>query len=167
MTSRRRDVASTLRLSQVTPRAIAYTATQLVFSLNTSRDWRHEHAGFHYPSFYNFIVDYFEDVDDDLSKKANAELLCWWNRYFVFCFLWSPLTVSFRMVFPSTTHKAATLTPRATSALSQKRLQESRARRARMALASNVQQQQAMAVESGGTQNARGNCETGRRESSD
>ncbi|KAI0263705.1 hypothetical protein BGY98DRAFT_877571, partial [Russula aff. rugulosa BPL654] len=52
VTSRRRDVASTLRLNgQVTPRAIAYTATQLVFSLNTSRDWRLEHAGFHYPSF--------------------------------------------------------------------------------------------------------------------
>lgn len=82
MRSRRRDVASTLRLNgQVTPRAIAYAATQLVFSLNTSPDWRHKHVGFHYPSFYNFIVDYFEDVDDDISKKANFELLCWWNRY--------------------------------------------------------------------------------------
>jgi len=68
----------------VTPHAIAYTAMQLVFSLNTSRDWKTKHAGFHYPSFYNFIVDYFEDVEDDISKEAITELLRWWNRYFFF-----------------------------------------------------------------------------------
>jgi len=76
VTSRWCNVANTLNLNgQVTPRAIAYAATQLVFSLNTSREWRKEHAGFHYPSFYNFLVDYFEDVEDDFSKEANEELL--------------------------------------------------------------------------------------------
>jgi len=34
--------------------------------------------------FYNFIVDYFEDVEDDISKEAITELLHWWNRYFFF-----------------------------------------------------------------------------------
>ncbi len=76
VTSRWRDVANTLNLNgQVTPHTITYAATQLVFSLNTSREWRKEHAGFHYPLFYNFLVDYFEDVEDDFSKEANEELL--------------------------------------------------------------------------------------------
>jgi hypothetical protein len=52
---------------------------KLVFSLNSAREWKPEHAGFHYPSFYNFIVDFFEDTDDEDSKKAANELLQWWN----------------------------------------------------------------------------------------
>jgi hypothetical protein len=84
----------------VTPRAIAYIATQLVFSLNTSRDWRYEHAGFHYPSFYNFIVDYFEDAEDDISKEANVELLRWWNRYLISPFLTTAPDCLFQEDFP-------------------------------------------------------------------
>jgi len=46
-----------------------------------------EHAGFHYPSFYNFIVDYFEDVefgDDDTADSESVDkLIKWWNRYYV------------------------------------------------------------------------------------
>jgi len=41
-------------------------SAQLVFALNSSWDWRQEHAGFHYPSFYNFIVDLLEDEDSPL-----------------------------------------------------------------------------------------------------
>jgi len=38
-------------------------------------------VGFHYPSFYNFIVDFFEDAVDGRSMIAVNELLLWWNRY--------------------------------------------------------------------------------------
>ena len=55
---------------------------KLVFALNSTRDWRMEHASFHYPSFYNFIVNYFEDVESDDEETAERvdELLKWWNR---------------------------------------------------------------------------------------
>jgi hypothetical protein len=57
--------------------------------LNSARDWKQEHAGFYYPSFYNFIVDFFEDAaqdaasedPDDVSTTAVNELLQWWNMY--------------------------------------------------------------------------------------
>lgn len=102
VSSRRRDIANTLRMNgQVTPRSIAYAATQLcrhllitpsssvadwsplklVFSLGSAREWKREHAGFHYPSFYNFIVDYLEDPRDETSQRDVNELLKWWNRY--------------------------------------------------------------------------------------
>jgi hypothetical protein len=53
---------------------------QLVFSLGTAREWKREHNGFHYPSFYDFIVDFFEDVEDDTAKKNAADVLAWWNQ---------------------------------------------------------------------------------------
>jgi hypothetical protein len=87
--------------NHVTPRSIAYAATQvspyyclgislflyllkLVFSLNNSKDWKHLHAGFHYPSFYNFIADFFEAHQDPVSKQNINDLLQWWNRYVAF-----------------------------------------------------------------------------------
>ncbi|KAH9968067.1 hypothetical protein BC827DRAFT_1170023 [Russula dissimulans] len=77
---RRRDVASSLQLNgHVTPRSNAYSATQLIFALNSSRGWKREHAGFHYPTLYNFLVDYFEDAVDPTSKSSVHELLQWWN----------------------------------------------------------------------------------------
>ena len=51
--------------------------------MNDAKDWKREHGGFHYPSFYNFIVDHFEDVepgDKDVAESLD-ELLHWWNRY--------------------------------------------------------------------------------------
>jgi hypothetical protein len=90
--------------NHVTPRSIAYTATQvrllflvilrsflitllplpqLIFSLSTAQEWKREHNGFHYPIFYNFIVDFFEDIEDDAGQKNADELLDWWNRYVV------------------------------------------------------------------------------------
>jgi len=96
------DAATSLHLNGcVTPWSIAYIATQvsrvlhhsqsqfvtpflpkLVFCLNRTWVWTLEHAGFHYPSFYNFIVDYLEDHDindKDTTQRVNA-LLVWWNR---------------------------------------------------------------------------------------
>ena len=101
ITSRRHDVATTLRLGgHVTGRSIAYVATQvcqallnylrfvfsyfipkLVFSLSSARDWKKQHAGFHFPTFYNFIVDMFEDPEDKIAKRSINELVQWWNRY--------------------------------------------------------------------------------------
>jgi hypothetical protein len=51
--------------------------------MNSARDWKQEHANFHYPSFYNFIVDYFEDAEDGDSTTTINELLQWWNRYVI------------------------------------------------------------------------------------
>jgi hypothetical protein len=55
-----------------------------MFSLNSARDWKHEHAGWHYPSFYNFIVDFFEDAKDDYSINAVNEFIQWWNTYVIY-----------------------------------------------------------------------------------
>lgn len=111
--SRRRDVASKVGLnSHVTPRSIAYAATQvcfyylawlsfihfickLLFSLNTASDWVHQHAGFHYPSFYNFIVDFFEEAQDMSSKKSVDDLLQWWNQYVFFLSVYDCVQLSF------------------------------------------------------------------------
>ncbi|KAN0105119.1 hypothetical protein V8E52_011366 [Russula decolorans] len=47
--------------------------------MNSARDWKQEHAGFHYPSFYNFIVDFFENAEDNNSTSVVNKLLQWWN----------------------------------------------------------------------------------------
>ncbi len=52
---------------------------QLIFSLSTAREWKCEHNGFHYPSFYDFVVNYFEDVEDDTALENANELLDWWT----------------------------------------------------------------------------------------
>jgi hypothetical protein len=52
--------------------------------MNSARDWKQEHAGFHYPSFYNFIVDFFENAEDNNSTSVVNKLLQWWNRYVLY-----------------------------------------------------------------------------------
>ena len=54
---------------------------KLIFSLSTAQEWKREHNGFHYPTFYNFIVDVFEDVEDDTAQKNADGVLDWWNWY--------------------------------------------------------------------------------------
>ena len=58
---------------------------QLIFSLSTAQEWKCYHNGFHYPSFYNFLIDFFEDIDlEDVASQENIdELLDWWNQYVV------------------------------------------------------------------------------------
>ncbi|KAF8148024.1 hypothetical protein B0H34DRAFT_738022 [Crassisporium funariophilum] len=115
VTSRRRDVATSLRLNgHVTVRSVVYAATQLVFSLNDSREWKHVYAGLHYPSLYNFIVDFFELPEDPASKLNITCLLQWWNR----------------KIFPTTPGRSSTSVPRTAMVGSQKRLDKARARRA-------------------------------------
>jgi hypothetical protein len=56
---------------------------QLIFSLSTAQEWKRYHNGFHYPTFYNFLVDFFEDIEDDAAQENVDELLNWWNWYVV------------------------------------------------------------------------------------
>jgi len=71
----------------VTGQSIAYAATQvhrallvsltfhslcfllkLVLALTSAKAWKKKHAGFHFPTFYNFIVDIFKDPEDDITR---------------------------------------------------------------------------------------------------
>jgi len=54
---------------------------KLIFSLSTAREWKRKHNGFYYPSFYDFVVDFFEDAEDDTAQKNADDVLDWWNRY--------------------------------------------------------------------------------------
>ena len=150
ITSRQRDVASTLRLNgHVTPRSIVYTATQvcicpivrtifqhffpqLVFSLNSAPLWRPEHAGFHYPSFYYFIVNFFENDPDD---KSLGNLLQWWNTYVQSCLYlgWYPNTCNLSSnIFPPAVSNTGGAASRNAMRSSQKRLKEAQERHAHM-----------------------------------
>ena len=61
-----------------------------MFALSSAQEWKKEHAGIHYPSFYNFIVDFFENPDSDSGYEDSeqcqqnhdfgVELLRWWDR---------------------------------------------------------------------------------------
>lgn len=65
---------------------------KLIFSLNSAWEWKHEHTGFYYPSFYNFVLDFLEDVKNNISTATISELLQWWNR----CVLWPSLPETWR-----------------------------------------------------------------------
>ncbi|KAF9561479.1 hypothetical protein CPC08DRAFT_707305 [Agrocybe pediades] len=65
---------------RVTPRAIAYAAVQLLFALSDAHDWTDRHCGFNYARFYYFVIDFFEDAVDPISRAAVEQLLLWWNR---------------------------------------------------------------------------------------
>ena len=103
VTSRWHNIANVLRMNHhITPQSIGYAATQvhwhiliffssflmftlpppkLIFSLSTAREWKHKHNGFYYPSFYDFIVDFFEDAEDNTVQKNADDVLDWWNWY--------------------------------------------------------------------------------------
>jgi hypothetical protein len=138
--------------NQVTPRSIAYTATQvcrhllimcsvadwspfkLVFALGSAREWKREHAGFRYPRFYNFIIDYLEDPKDETSQRDVNELLKWWNQYDSFTLslerdvLTSPFLSS--EVFPPVLSNGTGDASQDAEESSLKMLEEARARRA-------------------------------------
>ncbi|PPQ81607.1 hypothetical protein CVT26_013569 [Gymnopilus dilepis] len=70
-----RTVASILKMDgKVTPRAIAYAAVM------TGERWDPTYGGFDYVGLYNYIVDFFEDLHDPLTKKRARELLLWWDE---------------------------------------------------------------------------------------
>ncbi|KAF5352006.1 hypothetical protein D9756_007505 [Leucocoprinus leucothites] len=78
----RASVASTLRMDgKATGRSIAYVATILVFNLTDAARWRKTYNGFNFQAFYNFLVDYFENVPDNASRRQASvnSLLTYWN----------------------------------------------------------------------------------------
>ena len=76
----KRNVASKLNMNdKVTPRSIAYAAVQLHFNLQTAERWNEIYGGFDYRGLYNYIVDFFEDVQEAPAKKRAQDLLKWWS----------------------------------------------------------------------------------------
>jgi len=77
-----RTIATRVNLNEkVTPRSIAYVAVILHFNLQTSERWDEQYGGFDYRGLYNYVIDFFEDVDDDdETKKRAKELLKWWDE---------------------------------------------------------------------------------------
>lgn len=113
----RKDVASGLQMTKVTPRALAYAATQLVFALSNADNWCNEHQGFSFCDFYYFVIDYFEghdpnseDPDDVEARREARKLLKWWNDE----------------IFPHSVHSTGA-TQAAVSATSMQMLKEQRA----------------------------------------
>ncbi|KAG6818922.1 hypothetical protein H0H93_000271 [Arthromyces matolae] len=74
------NVAQKLNLESVTPRSIAYAAVMLLFSLTDAPQWKPVYNGFSYEHFYNFIIDFFEDVQGLEAKARVKALLVWWNK---------------------------------------------------------------------------------------
>ncbi|KAF9034848.1 hypothetical protein BJ165DRAFT_1533884 [Panaeolus papilionaceus] len=75
------SVASILHMnSRVTPRSIAYAAVVLAFNLTDAVQWVEVYNGFNFRVLWSFIVDYFEETPDEVSKSKADELLQWWNR---------------------------------------------------------------------------------------
>ncbi|KAF8973639.1 hypothetical protein BDZ97DRAFT_1776048 [Flammula alnicola] len=83
MKATKNNVATLLRMEgKVTPRSIAYVATLLIFNLTDAEQWPADaiYNGFDFQTFYNVIVDYFDDATDAISRRNNRELLAWWNK---------------------------------------------------------------------------------------
>ena len=104
-----------------------------MFSLCSARDWKKKHTGFHFLTFYNFIVDTFEDPKDDLAKTCADKLLQWWNRYVYVQYPVSGVLIPsplFSNVFPATDSAAGDENSHRAMLNCRKWLQEGRSRRA-------------------------------------
>jgi hypothetical protein len=76
----KRNVATKLHMNdKVTPRSIAYATVLLHFNLQTAERWYEIYGGFDYRGLYNYIIDFFEDVQDGPAKKRAQDLLKWWS----------------------------------------------------------------------------------------
>ena len=94
----------------------------------------------HYPLFYNFIVEFFEDPDLDdedlefeecMENQHGIELLHWWNRYDQFCpgmDQFSDVTVHSSQIFCTTATLSGDALACQAFKTSQQNLQESHAR---------------------------------------
>lgn len=88
----------------------------------------------YFPALYNWIVDIFEDPEDDDAEKSMKELLQWWNQYVQVYYPDSLLILShwFRKVFPpAAAGKGSMKDSRKAMQESRKRFREARERRAR------------------------------------
>ncbi|KAJ3979492.1 hypothetical protein F5890DRAFT_1558657 [Lentinula detonsa] len=78
--STKKTVSQLWNVTSVSPRMIAYAATLLRFILSDGPAWGADDS-FPYESFYNAIVDFFEDVEAGSEDELrNKKLLAWWTR---------------------------------------------------------------------------------------
>ncbi|KAN0094633.1 hypothetical protein V8E55_002920 [Tylopilus felleus] len=80
----RTNVASLITMESVEPRAIAYTAEQLRFTLSSCGTWRLVDGLFDHAVFYHNIVQWFEETEGSAEKVFINDLLLWWNRKHTF-----------------------------------------------------------------------------------
>ena len=94
------NVANLLGMRSVTPQAIVYVAVQvgsnvywtstyciqlmkniqLRFALSSTPAWNENDGCFSYPTFYNNIVDFFEEALGPASRAHAQSLLSWWTK---------------------------------------------------------------------------------------
>ncbi|KAF8958604.1 hypothetical protein BDZ97DRAFT_1836081 [Flammula alnicola] len=74
--------ASTTLEGKVLPRSIAYVAMLLTFNLTDAEQWPADaiYNGFDFKTFYNVIVDNFDDTTVAIFCRNNKEVLVWWNK---------------------------------------------------------------------------------------
>ncbi|KAJ3797837.1 hypothetical protein GGU11DRAFT_756397 [Lentinula aff. detonsa] len=78
--STKKTVSQIWNISTVSPRMIAYAATLLRFILSDGPSWGADDS-FPYESFYNGIIDFFEDVEAGSEDETrNRRLLVWWTK---------------------------------------------------------------------------------------
>ncbi|KAG2092539.1 hypothetical protein BD769DRAFT_1679023 [Suillus cothurnatus] len=70
-------VASIINMRKVTPRSIAYVVR---FALSSISSWRTIDGDFDYETFWNNVVDFFEDVPGPVAQRRVNQLLEWWTR---------------------------------------------------------------------------------------
>ncbi|KAG1851056.1 hypothetical protein DFJ58DRAFT_842251 [Suillus subalutaceus] len=73
-------VASIINMRKVTARSITYVVCQVRFVLSNVSSWRTVDGDFNYESFWNNIVNFFEDVPGPIAQRRVANLLEWWTR---------------------------------------------------------------------------------------
>ncbi|KAJ3771939.1 hypothetical protein FB446DRAFT_789171 [Lentinula raphanica] len=76
----KKTVSQLWNINTVSPRMIAYAATLLRFVLSDGPSWGADDS-FPYESFYNAIIDFFEDVEGGSEDESQTKrLLSWWTR---------------------------------------------------------------------------------------
>ncbi|KAG2091707.1 hypothetical protein BD769DRAFT_1679292 [Suillus cothurnatus] len=73
-------VASIINMRKVTPRSIAYVVCQVRFALSSISSWHTIDGDFDYETFWNNIMDFFEDVPGPVTSHRVTTLLEWWTR---------------------------------------------------------------------------------------
>ncbi|KAG1862617.1 hypothetical protein F4604DRAFT_1929367 [Suillus subluteus] len=73
-------IASIINIRKVTPRAIAYIACQVRFTLSSVLSWHTIDGDFDYEAFWCNIMDFFEDVPGPVTRCKVDKLLEWWTR---------------------------------------------------------------------------------------
>lgn len=80
----------------------AHQALKLHFSLTDAPHWKPIYNGFSYELLYNFIIDFFDDIEGVQAKARAKSLLKWWDKYVAYfisqCL--SHINLFCRQIFP-------------------------------------------------------------------